>query len=127
MPLVEFAYNNNYHTSIGMAPYEVLYEQKCQSPLCWYELGEKNLLGLDLVRQTTEQIRKIRSKILVAQSHQKSYVDTRRKPLGFQEGDHVFLKVTPITGIGRAVKVIKFGPQFIGPFQILQRIRPVAY
>ena len=101
--LVEFAYNNSYHASIGMAPYKALYGQKCQSSLCWYEPGEQSLLGLELIRQTTEQIKKIRSKILTAQSNQKSYADTRRRPLEFQEGDHVFLKITPTTGVSRAV------------------------
>ena len=57
--LIEFEYNNSYHASIGIAPYEALYGWKCQSPLCWYEPRERNLLGLNLVRQTMEQIRKI--------------------------------------------------------------------
>ena len=77
-------------------------------------------LGPDLVRQTTEQVKKIRDKILIAQSRQKSYADTRRKPLEFQEAGHIFLKITPMIGIGRAVKVKKLSPQFIGPFQILK-------
>ena len=126
LPLAEFTYNNSYHASIGMAPYKVLYGRKCQSPLCWYELGELNLLGPDLVRQITEQIKKIQSKMLTAQSRQKSYADTKRKPLEFQEGD-MFLKITPTTGIGRAIKVKKLSPRFIGPFQILKRIGSVAY
>ena len=67
-----------------MSPYEALYERKCQSPLGWYEPVKKNLLGPDLVRETTEQIKRIRSKILIGQSHQKSYANTRRKPLEFQ-------------------------------------------
>ena len=62
-----------------------------------------------------------------AQSRQKSYSDKRRKPLEFQEGDHVFLKVSPKTGVGRAMKSKKLTPRFIGPFQILQRVGPVAY
>ena len=76
-----------------MAPYEALYGRKCQSPLCWYELGERSLLGPDLVKQTTEQIKKIQSKILTAQSRQKSYADMRRKL-----ENNIFLKITPTTG-----------------------------
>ncbi|XLS75404.1 hypothetical protein HN51_032269, partial [Arachis hypogaea] len=127
MPLVEFAYNNSYHASIGMAPYEALYGRKCQSPLCWYEAGEKSLLGPEMIAETTEQVKKIRDRMLTAQSRQKSYADQRRKPLEFEEGDHVFLKVTPTTGVGRAIKTKKLNPRYIGPFQILERIGPVAY
>ncbi|XP_072093102.1 transposon Tf2-1 polyprotein isoform X3 [Arachis hypogaea] len=127
MPLIEFAYNNSYHASIGMAPYEALYGRKCQSPLCWYETGERSLLGPEMMAETTEQIKKIRSRMLIAQSRQKSYADQRRKPLEFEEGEHVFLKVTPTTGVGRAIKTKKLNPRYIGPFEILKRIGPVAY
>ena len=110
LPLAEFAYNNSYHANISMGTYEAWQGQKCQSPLCWYEPGERSLLGPNLVKQTTEQIKKIRSKIFTAQSYQKSYANTRMKLLEFQEGDHIFLKVTPTTGIGRAAKVKKLSP-----------------
>ena len=101
--------------------------RKCQSLLCWYEPGEQSLLGPNLVRQTTEQIKRIRDKILMVQNCQKNYADKRRKPLEFQEGEHVFLKITPTTGIGRAMKVKKLSPHFLGPFQILKRVGSVAY
>ncbi|XP_016195379.1 uncharacterized protein LOC107636374 [Arachis ipaensis] len=74
-----------------------------------------------------EQIKKIHNKILTAQSHQKSYADQRRKLLEFNKGDHVFLRVTLTTGVGRAIKAKKLNPHYIGPFQILNRIGPVAY
>ncbi|XP_072071943.1 uncharacterized protein [Arachis hypogaea] len=95
LPLIEFAYNNSYHGSIGMAPYEELYGRRCQSPLCWYGPEDKGYLGPELVRQTTEDIKRIRERMRTAQSRQKSYTDQRRKPLEFQEGDHIFLKITP--------------------------------
>ena len=127
LPLIKFAYNNSFHSSIGMAPYEALYGRKCRSPLCWYEVGERNLLGPELVQETTEKIRVIQEKIRIAQSRQKSYADKRRRPLEFEEGDHVFLRVSPMTGIGRAIRAKKLNPRFIGPFQILKRIGLVAY
>ncbi|XP_072081096.1 uncharacterized protein [Arachis hypogaea] len=127
MPLVEFAYNNSYRVSIGMVSYETLYGRKCQSLLCWYEVGESSLLRSELVAETTKQIKKIRNRMLTAQSLQKSYAYYRRKPLEFDERDHVFLRVTPITGVGRAIKAKKLNSHYIGPFQILERIGPVAY
>ena len=62
-----------------------------------------------------------------AQSRQKSYADKRRRPLEFQEGDHVFLKITPKIGVGRTLKIKKLTPRFIGPYQILNKVGPVAY
>jgi hypothetical protein len=49
LPLIEFSYNNSYHSSIQMAPYEALYGRKCRSPICWEEVGERKLLGFELV------------------------------------------------------------------------------
>ena len=62
LPLVEFSYNNSYHSSIGMAPFEALYGRKCRSPLCWDEVGEKKILGPELVQHTKQSIEKIRKK-----------------------------------------------------------------
>ncbi|XP_016173011.1 uncharacterized protein LOC107615466 [Arachis ipaensis] len=125
MPLVEFVYNNSFRASIGMAPYE--YGRKCQSPLFWYESGEASALGPDLVAETMEKIKKIRARILTALSRQKSYADQRRKPLEFEVGEHVFLRVTLTTGIGRAIKTKKMNPRFIGPFEIQRPFGPVVY
>lgn len=127
LPLAEFAYNKSYHSSIQMAPFEALYGRKCRSPLCWVELGERSLLGPKLVDQTTRQIELIKERLLVAQSRQKSHADKRRRPLELEVGDHVFLKVTPISGIGRSLKSRKLSPRYLGPFQILDRIGLVAY
>lgn len=101
LSLIEFIYNNTYHVSIIMAPYEALYERKCQTPLCWYQDGESAIVGPKLVQQTTEKVILIQERMRTSQSRQKSYADQRRGPLEFHEGDHVFLRVTPITGVGR--------------------------
>ncbi|XP_057720256.1 uncharacterized protein LOC130934732 [Arachis stenosperma] len=80
-----------------------------------------------MTAEITEQIKKIRGQILIAQSRQKSYADQRQKTLEFEEGEHVFLKVTPTTGIGRAIMTKKLNPRYIGSFKILKRTGPVAY
>ena len=98
LPLVEFSYNNSYQASIQMAPYEALYGRPCRSPLCWTEVGESSITGPDLIRDTSEKVNLIRQRFLTAQSRQKSYADVRRRPLEFEVGDHVFLKVMPKKG-----------------------------
>ena len=127
LPLVKFTYNNSYHSSIGMAPYEALYGRRCRTPLCWQQDGESVVLGPKFLQQTIEKVRVIQNRMRATQSRQKSYADTRRMPLEFEVGDHVFLRVTPTTGIGRALKSRKLTPRFIGPYQITKRIGSVAY
>ncbi|WKA04339.1 hypothetical protein VitviT2T_022388 [Vitis vinifera] len=127
LPLAEFAYNNSYQSSIGMAPYEALYGRPCRSPLCWIEMGESRLLGPEIVQETTEKIQLIKEKLKTAQDRQKSYADKRRRPLEFEEGDWVFVKVSSRRGIFRFGKKGKLAPRFVGPFQIDKRVGPVAY
>ncbi|KAA0033475.1 pol protein [Cucumis melo var. makuwa] len=125
--LMEFAYNNSYQATIGMAPFEALYGKCCRSPVCWGEVGEQRLMGPELVQSTNEAIQKIRSHMHTAQSRQKSYTDVRRKDLEFEVGDKVFLKVAPMRGVLRFERRGKLSPRFVGPFEIVERIGPVAY
>ncbi|GJV66715.1 putative reverse transcriptase domain-containing protein [Tanacetum coccineum] len=94
LPLVEFSYNNNYHSSVRCAPFEALYGRKCRSPIMWAE---------------------------------KSYADKRRKPQEFSVGDYVLLKVSPWKGVVLFGKKGKLAPRFVGPFEIIEKVVPVAY
>ena len=124
---MEFSYNNSYQASIQMAPYEALYGRQCRPLLCWTEVGESSITGPDLIRDTSEKVSMIRQRLLTAQSRQKSYADVRCRPLEFEVGDHVFLKVMPKRGVVRFNKRGKLSPRFIGTFEILERIGTVPY
>ena len=95
LSLAEFTYNNSYQASIGMTPFKALYGQKCRTPICWDEVGERKINNVELVEISSEKIRIIRERLKVAQDQQKSYVDVRRKELEFEVDDMVFLKVAP--------------------------------
>ncbi|GJR35802.1 putative reverse transcriptase domain-containing protein [Tanacetum coccineum] len=127
LPLIEFSYNNSYHTSIKCAPFEALYGQKCRSPVIWTEVGESQLIGPEIVQETTEKIFQIKERLKTARSRQKSYADKRRKPLEFEVGDRVLLKVSPWKGVVRFGKKGKLAPRYVGPFEIIERVGPVAY
>jgi len=85
------------------------------------------VLGPEFLQQTIEKVRVIQERMRATQSRSKSYADKRRRPLEFEVGDHVFVKVTPTASIGRALKTRKLTPRFIGPYQITRQIGPVAY
>jgi hypothetical protein len=127
LPLVEFSYNNSYHSSIGMPPYEMLYGRRCRTPVCWGEIGQKDLGSKEMVRETSEKVEQIRLRLKAAQDRQKSYADKRRRPIEFKVGDRVMLKVSPWKGIIRFRKRGKLSPRFVGPFRILAQVGEVAY
>ncbi|GJX85854.1 putative reverse transcriptase domain-containing protein [Tanacetum coccineum] len=104
LPLVEFSYNNSYHASIKGTQFEPLYGRKYRSPVCW-----------------------AKQRIQAARDRQKSYADVRRKPLEFQVGDRVMLKVSPWKGVVRFGKRGKLNPRYIGPFKVLAKVGTVAY
>ncbi|GKF49067.1 putative reverse transcriptase domain-containing protein, partial [Tanacetum coccineum] len=127
LPLAEFSYNNSYHASIKAAPFEALYGRKCRSPVCWSEVGDAQLTGPEMIHEMTEMIVQIKTRLLAARSRQKSYADVRRKPLEFDVGDKVMLKVSPWKGVVRFGKRGKLSPYYIGPFEILSRVGPMVY
>jgi len=105
LPLIEFSYNNTYHSSIG----------------------DKIILGPEIIQETTLKINSIQDKMRTAQSRQKIYTDRRSRPLEFDEGDHVFLKVTPKLGLRGVFRTKKLSLRYIGPFQILRHVGSEAY
>ncbi|GJS59608.1 putative reverse transcriptase domain-containing protein [Tanacetum coccineum] len=127
LPFIEFFYNNIYHTSIKCAPFEALYGRKCRSLVIWTEVRESQLIGPEIVQEKTEKIVQIKERLKTARSRQKSYADKRRKPLEFQVGDRVLLKVSPWKGVVRFGKKGKLAPRYVGPFEIVERVGPVAY
>ncbi|GJR33158.1 hypothetical protein Tco_1109390 [Tanacetum coccineum] len=127
LPLVEFSYNNSYHASIKAAPFEALYGRKCRSPVCWAEVGEVQLTGPEIVQETTERIIQVKQRMQAARDRQKSYADLKRKPMEFEVGDKVMLKVSPWKGVVRFGKRGKLNPRFVGPFKVIKRVGDVAY
>ncbi|GJX39670.1 putative reverse transcriptase domain-containing protein [Tanacetum coccineum] len=127
LPMVEFSYNNSYHVSIKAAPFEALYGRKCRSPVCWAEVGDVQLTGPKIIHETTEKIVQIRQRLQAARDRQRSYANIRRKPLEFQVGDRVLLKVSPRKGVIYFGKRGKLNPRYIEPLKILEWIGLVAY
>jgi ribosomal protein L21E len=127
LPLVEFAYNNSFQATIGMAPFKALYGQKCRSSLYWDDVGERQLLCPKIVQDMKEKITPIRKRMLTAQSRQKSYADMHHRKLEFMVGDLVYLKVSPMMNVWRFGNKGKLSPRYVGLFQVLKRVSPLAY
>ncbi|GKB36861.1 putative reverse transcriptase domain-containing protein [Tanacetum coccineum] len=117
LPLAEFSYNNSYHSSIRCAPFEALYGRKCRSPVLLAEIGESSLIEPELVQETTDKVVLIKEKLKAARDRQKSYADNRRKPLEFEVGDRVMLKVSPWKGVirfGKKAYRLRFSEELSG-------------
>jgi hypothetical protein len=127
LPYAEFSYNNSYQESLKMAPFEMLYGQRCISPILWNETGERHVFRLDIIQDTEKQVCVVRENLKDAQSRQKSYEDRRRRDLSFEVGDFVYLKVFPMRGLCQFKVRGKLAPRFIGPFKILEQKGDVAY
>ncbi|KAL4295400.1 hypothetical protein GQ457_12G029270 [Hibiscus cannabinus] len=127
IPLVEFAYNNSYQSSIQMAPFEVLYGRRCRTPLYWSELGENKVLGPQMIQDTEKQVRIIHDRLKQAFDHQKAYAYAKRRDIRHEVGDRVFLKVSPLKKVLRFRKKGKLSPRYIGSFEVLEKVGAVAY
>nr|GEV84622.1 putative reverse transcriptase domain-containing protein [Tanacetum cinerariifolium] len=125
--LVEFSYNNSYYFSVRCASFEALYGRKCRLPIMWANDGEGQLIGTELVPETTEKISQIKDRLKAVHDRQKSYADKRRKHLEFSIGDNVLLKVSPWKGVVRFGKKGDLAPIFVGPFKFIEKVGPVAY
>jgi hypothetical protein len=110
-----------------MAPFEALYERRCRTPLNWSQPGEREIFGLDLVTEDKRKVKLIRKNLEAAQARQKSYHDKRRKPLQFEVGDFVYLKVSTTKRVQRFGIKGKLAPRYIGPYEIVETCGPVAY
>jgi hypothetical protein len=127
LPYAEFSYNNCYQANLKMSPFEALYGRKCTTPLYWDQTRERQFFGHELIQEAEEQVRIIRENLRVAQTRQKSYTDNRRRPLEFEDGDYVYLKVSPLRGMRRFKVKGKLSPGCIGPFMIFRRVGEMAY
>jgi hypothetical protein len=127
LSLAKFSYNNSYQSSLKMAPFEALYGRRCRTPLNWSQAEEREIFGPDLVLEAEDKVRVIKKNLEAAQARQKSYHDRRRKPLQFEVGDHVYLKVSPTKGVQRFGTKGKLAPRYIGPYEIKETCGPVAY
>ncbi|CAN6686273.1 unnamed protein product [Malus baccata var. baccata] len=124
LDLMEFAYNNNFHLSIGMSPFEALYGKSCRTPLCWSEVGERFLMGPKIMEETTQNIQLIRSNLKAAQDQQKSLADRHTTDRMYNVGDWVFLKLSPWKGVVWFGKKGKLSPRYIIPYLITERVDP---
>ena len=107
--------------------FEALYERRCRSLIGWFDSVKMDSLDTNLLRVHMEQVRVIKYRLLTAKSRQKSYADRRVRALVFMEGDHVWLRVSPMKGVMRFGKKGKLITRFIGPFEILSRVGEVTY
>jgi hypothetical protein len=121
LPYSKFSYNNRYQESLKMVPFKMLYGHRYGTPLFWNETGEWKIFGPDILQEAEKQVRMVRENLRVAQSRQKSYANHRRRKLGFEVRDFVYLKVSPMRGLRHFKVRGKLAPRLIGPFKILEK------
>jgi hypothetical protein len=125
--LVEFSYNNGYQASLKMSPFEALYGRKCNTPVSWDNPTDRVVLGPELLKDMEDQMVKIKQNLKATQDRQKSYADKNMTTREFKVGEHVLLKVNPKKSSLKLGSCTKLAARFCGPFEILDRIGPVAY
>jgi hypothetical protein len=127
LSLAEFSYNNSYQESLKMTPFEVLYGCRCRTLLNWIEPGEKVIFGPDFVDQAEAIVHRIQDDLGATKSCQESFANKRHRPLQFEVGDRVYLKVSLVKGVKRFRVKGKLSAHCIGPFPILGRCGTRAY
>jgi hypothetical protein len=110
-----------------MAPFEALYCHKCRTPLNWVEPGERRYYGINFVKEAEDQVHKIQKHMEATQARQKSYADKRRKPIDFEVGDHVYLKVSPMKGVKWFGVKHKLELRYVGSYKTINKSGRVAY
>ena len=116
LPLIEFSYNNRYHSSIVMAPFKALYGNMCRPPVGWFEVIEFSLLGPAVVYEATIKVFLIWERLKTTYSRRKSYGDNKKRDLEFEIGDWVYLKSSPMKGVMRFSKNGKVSSKYVGPY-----------
>nr|GEV40600.1 putative reverse transcriptase domain-containing protein [Tanacetum cinerariifolium] len=91
------------------------------------EVRESKIIGPEIIQETTDKVVQIKERLKTARDRQRSYADHRRKPLEFSVGDKVLLKVSPRKGVVHFVKKSKLSQRYVGPFEIVERVGPIAY
>jgi hypothetical protein len=123
----KFSYNNSYQESLKMAPFDLLYGRRCCTPLNWIEPGEKVIFGPNLVEEAESIVHQVQENLKAGKSRQDTYANKRHRPLEFEVGNHVYLRVSPMKGVKRFGVKGKLAPRYIGPFPILEKCGTVAY
>jgi hypothetical protein len=127
LPLVEFAYNNGCQASLKMSPFKVLYGRSCNTPISCSNPVNRISFGPDMLKEMEQQVAQIKQNLKIAQNRQKSYDDQKRTPREFRMGDHVYLRINPRRSSLKMGACAKLAPQYCGPFEVLDRVGPVAY
>eukprot|EP00253_Pinus_taeda_P020306 PITA_20306 len=125
--LVEFAYNNGYHTLTQMSPFEVMYRWKCRTPTSWGGPEDKLSLGPKMLKEMEDMVKRVRVNLKATQDRQKNFADRKRRFKEFQVGDHVYIRIQAKRSTLQWSGCTKLAPRYCGPFQILARVEPVAY